>query len=376
MHKIKQIVFVNQSSGYLMVDILEAFDEIYEERILITGYLNPRGKKLDQKVIVEKMIPYNRSSSFKRLITWSIGFLKAVWLIKTKYRYADLFLVTNPPFATFIPLLCSNKYKILIYDIYPDALVEFNYFKKESKVTKVWKKANRKVFKKAQKVYTLTEGMKSRILNYTNGENIKVVPIWTDNEFLKPIEKSKNLFIIDSKLEDKFIVMYSGNLGKSHPVEIMLDLAKVCKNHKIYFMIIGGGDKYNLLYKKITAANLSNISLQTWMPTNEIPQSMNAADLGVVTLGKEASDISIPSKTFNLFSVAKPILAICDKEAALAGLIGRNKCGESFPANEIQNILDFIDRLYLEKELLKYYASNSLKTSLLFTKENAKAFLD
>lgn len=375
MHKKKQIVFVNQSSGYLMIDILEAFDDIYEERILITGYLNPRGKKLDQKVLLKKMIPYNRASSFKRLMTWSIGFLKAVWLIKTTYRNADLFLVTNPPFTTFIPLLCSNTYKLLIYDIYPDALVEFDYFRKESKVTKVWEKANRKVFKKAQKVYTLTEGMKSRILNYTNEENIKVVPIWTDNEFLKPIEKSENPFIIDRKLEDKFIVMYSGNLGKSHPVEIMVDLAKLCKNPKIHFMIIGGGDKYNVLEKKMTDANLSNITLQTWVPTEEIPQSMNAADIGVVTLGKEATDISIPSKTFNLFSVAKPILAICNKEAALADLIQKNKCGESFPPNEIQHILDFINRLHSEKELHDYYASNSLKTSLLFTKENAKSFI-
>ncbi|UAM96591.1 glycosyltransferase family 4 protein [Polaribacter litorisediminis] len=375
MHKKKQIVFVNQSSGYLMIDILEAFDDIYEERILITGYLNPREKNLGQKVILKKMIPYDRSSSFKRLMTWSMGFLKAVWLIKTRYRDADLFLVTNPPFTTFIPLLCSNKYKLLIYDIYPDALVEFSYFKKESKVTKVWEKVNRKVFKKAQKVYTLTEGMKSRILNYTSEENIKVVPIWTENEFLKPIEKSVNPFIIERKLEDKFIVMYSGNLGKSHPVEIMVELAKLCKNPKIHFMIIGGGDKYNLLDQKITDANLSNITLQTWMPTQEIPQSMNAADIGVVTLGKEATDISIPSKTFNLFSVAKPILAICNKEAALADLIKRNKCGESFPPDEIQNILDFINRLHSEKELHKYYASNSLKTSLLFTKENAKSFL-
>ena len=34
MYKKKQIVFVNQSAGYLMIDIIDAFKDEYEERIL------------------------------------------------------------------------------------------------------------------------------------------------------------------------------------------------------------------------------------------------------------------------------------------------------------------------------------------------------
>ena len=58
--------------------------------------------------------------------------MKILFLIKFKYPKAHLFLVSNPPFTAWIPLFCKNSYDILIYDVYPDALVEFGYFKQNS----------------------------------------------------------------------------------------------------------------------------------------------------------------------------------------------------------------------------------------------------
>jgi glycosyltransferase involved in cell wall biosynthesis len=334
MTKKKQIVFVNQSSGYLMIDIVNEFKDVYDERILMAGLINPRNNPVDDTVRTEKIAAFNRSSFVKRISSWTFGFLKVVWLIKTKYRHADLFLVSNPPFTTFIPLLCSNNYKLLIYDIYPDALVEFKYLNKDSSIIKLWEKINRRIFSKAEKIYTLTEGMKNRILNYASEKNIQIVPIWTDNEFLKPIVKAKNPFVKQQKWENKFVVMYSGNLGKSHPVELLVSLAKRCVNPKIHFVIIGGGDKYAMIEELVVESNLTNISVLPWLNTELIPQSLSAADIGVVTLGDEAMDLSIPSKTFNIMSVAKPILAICSDQAALAKLIKATNVANHSPLSK------------------------------------------
>lgn len=375
MSKKKQIVFVNQSAGYLMIDIVNAFNNVYEERVLITGFLNPRNTQVDSNVKIENIVPYERTSFVKRISSWTFAFFKILWLIKTKYRNADLFLVSNPPFTTFLPLFCSNQFKILIYDIYPDALIEFKYIRKESQIAKVWEKVNKKVFSKAQMVYTLTEGMKTRILAYTENNNVKIVPIWTDNEFFKPIAKSENSFTIQQGWQDKFVVMYSGNLGKSHPIEFVVELAKSCKNPKIYFVIIGGGEKYSLIKQLILDEQLSNISCMPWLPTDQLPQSLSAAHVGIVTLGKEAMDLSIPSKTFNLLSVAVPIVAICSSQSALASLINENECGKTFLPTEKDAVLHFLDSICNNPETYKFYKANSAATSYLFTKENAKMFL-
>jgi glycosyltransferase involved in cell wall biosynthesis len=370
----KQMVFVNQSAGYLMIDIIQVFKEEYDERVLLTGWLNPRNRTLDPEVKVIKTIAYDRSSGMKRMLTWSFAFLKAVWLIKTTYQKADLFLVSNPPFATLIPLFVNNSYKILIYDIYPDALVEFGYFKKQSLLIKMWEKANRKVFTRAQKVYTLTEEMKSRVGRYTESKNIEVVPIWTDNEFLKPIPKSNNSFIKQMGWEDKFIVMYSGNLGKSHPVEILVELAKQCEQEAILFVIIGGGDKYEMINQRILGANLTNIILLPWQATEILPYSLAAADLAIVTLGEEAAELSIPSKTFNLMSVGVPIVGISPSSSALAELIKSEKIGLNFESTQVEELIKSIVDIYKNPEIQRNMAENALSCSMNFGPENAEIF--
>lgn len=359
-----------------MIDIIHAFEKNYEKSILMTGFLNPRNRSLNPNVTVENLVKYDRSTTFKRISTWSFAFIKALYLIKWKYPKADLFLVSNPPMATLLPLFCKNPFTVLIYDIYPDALLEFNIFKSDSSFIKFWKKANIKVYSRAKRVYTLTEGMKNKLSTYVNTDKIEVVPIWTDNDFLKPINKTDNKFLKEQNLEDKFIVMYSGNLGKSHPIEVLVEIAKELKEHKkLFFLIIGGGDKFELVKQKIKEYKLNNIRLLEWQPTELLPYTLSAADLGVVSLGVEATDLSIPSKTYNLMSVGVPILCIANKNAALSLLVKQHENGETFSSIQTEEIKNYILKCQFDKPFLKVKKENSLKASLCYTVENAQLFL-
>lgn len=374
--KKKQIVFVNQSAGYLMIDIINAFEDEYEEIILFTGLLNPRNKKLNSKIKVEKLALYDRTSTVKRLLSWGKAFAKSWYLINFKYSDADLFLVSNPPMATLLPIFCKNKFSLLIYDIYPDALVQFKIFKPNSFIINAWKKANINIFVKANRLFTITDGMKEKLTQYVNKNKIEVVPIWTDNDFLKPIPKSENIFLKSLNLQDKFVVMYSGNLGKSHPIEILVEIATELKNtNEINFLIIGQGDKFEMINQKIKNAHLNNIKLLPWQPTDLLPYTLSGADLAIVSLGNEASDLSIPSKTYNLMSVGVPILCIANQNSALSRLIEKHEIGKSFSADNKSEIIDYILESYL-KISLKQMQENSLNASLIYTPNNAKLFLD
>ena len=56
----KRIVFVNQSAGYLMVDIIHAFAPQYSEVYLVTGQLNVRNKPLPANCRVITVATYDR----------------------------------------------------------------------------------------------------------------------------------------------------------------------------------------------------------------------------------------------------------------------------------------------------------------------------
>ncbi len=372
-----EIVFINQSSGYLMIDIINAFKNTYNRRILITGFLNPRNQSLDPDVKVEKIIPYKRSSYFKRLFSWTMAFLEALYLIVIRHRKAHLFLVSNPPFAHFLPLLVPNSYTLFIYDVYPDALVENGIFKSDSWFVRFWERMNERVFARAGRVVTISNGMRSRLSKYIDYNKIEVIPVWTDNTYLKPIAKDENPFLENEGFRDKFIVMYSGNLGRTHNVEAIVDIAEKMKNHKqILFLIIGGGEKYKPIGDRIKKLKLSNILLLPWQPTESLPYSLSAADLAIVTIAKESSHLSLPSKVFSLLSVGAPILALASPESELAKIIATHKNGKSFEQDQLDEICDFILKLYADPQYLAELSANSLNASLAYGPENATKFVD
>lgn len=370
----KEIVFINQNAGYLMIDIIHAHAQ-YNKRCFITGHLTQRDIKLDESVKIEKIITYNRSSGIKRLFTWGWAFIQIGWLVKTRHRKADLFIVTNPPFSVLLPLLCNNKFSLLVYDVYPDALVTYNFLGNQSFITRLWRKANRRIFVKAEKIFTISNGMKKVLSQYVPEEKIKIVPVWTHNDFLKPVPKADNVFINKQNLQGKFLVVYSGNLGHSHDLEVLVEIAAKIKDDSIHFVIIGEGDKKQLLKTLIEKYQLNNCTLLPWQDVGMLPYSLSAADLAVVSLGKEASTLSVPSKTFNLLSTGAALLCIANTDSELATLVNQYQLGKCFDASEIDRMIEFIYTLKSDKNYQLGLQQNALKASKNFGRENAFKFV-
>lgn len=370
------VVILNQASGYLQIDMLDALSTKYGKCVIIAGTIVERETKLSKSYIWHKIIEYNKTSAFKRIYTWLVATLQMFFIVLFKYRKAKIIAITNPPTAPLVPYLCRADYDVLVYDLYPDALVNFNYINEDGLLNRVFTFFTKRIFKRATNIFTLTPELAKETSKYTNSKEIKVVPIWTNNDFFTKIEKSHNK--IYGKInfdQDDFIICYSGNLGRTHPVEKLVELAENSIAENLKFLIIGGGHKYELISNLINKKNLNNIMILPWQPIELLPHNIQVGDINVVTLDEGAADLSIPSKTFNLLSVGKPILAICSNKSALANLLHRYNCGEAFEPNNLEGITSFIKRLKTDKNEYNSYCKNAIEASKQFTKENAKLFL-
>lgn len=359
-----------------MVDIVNAYAEKYDQVILFTGFLNTRKEPLNKSVKVHHLKAYNRNGTINRLFTWGVFFIQSLFLLLFRYPKADLFLVSNPPLNILLGKWLNRKTSFLIYDVYPDALVATGLVKPTNWIVSNWRKWNLRSFQKANQIFTIGQGMKQLLSQYASEEKIEIVPIWSDNNFIKPIPKTENPLVTSWGVEDKFVVMYSGNIGLTHPVEKLLEIANVTQDLPIEYIIIGEGEKKEELVQLKASNNLKNVQLLPYQPTDMLPYSLTVADLAVVTLSDDAGQLSVPSKTFGIMSAGVPILAIAPQDSELNQLISKYEVGRIFNSNKIDEMATYVIDMMSNDERYRFYAKNSLDASLVFTPENAKMFVE
>ena len=370
-----EIVFINQSVGQLFADVVNEFSRAGYACTLLTGTENDF--QLDEKIKRVFFKKYDRSSIKNRLKTW-IVFTCQVRQYLSKHKIEDLLIVSNPAFATLLPLWAKNPYSLLIYDIYPDALVSTGTLKEDNLFVKWWAKKNKnEIYKNAKVVYTLSESMAKTLEKYTNREKIQVIPNWADTSFLKPINHRNNLWLVEKGLQDKFVVLYSGNIGNTHKVENLVDVANALKDRKdIQFIIIGEGGKKDVVRAKIKTLGVDNVLLLPFQDKNIIPYSIGAADIGVITLDERSSTVSVPSKTYSMLAVGSCLMCIASKTCELSALVDDYDCGQVFSSDDVEGMAEYILKMASNKELLQQKKNNSRKASLNFTPENAKRYVE
>ena len=218
---IKNIIFINQASGYLTIDIINAFAQYCEKVVLIAGSIRVQDIALNENVKCERITKYNRGNPAKKFFSWLIGTIQILFLLLFKYRQYEIFYFTIPPFAYLLSLILPNKFSILVFDVYPDVLKIYGISRK-SLIYRLWEKWNVKLFFKAHRIFTIGEKMAELIMQYTERERITIIPLWTGLTDAKPVCKEENKWLRELGLTDKFIVEYSGNIGYTHNVEVVV----------------------------------------------------------------------------------------------------------------------------------------------------------
>lgn len=374
----KSVLLANQSTGYLMVDIVNAYVRSgkYDSVELFAGEINIRPSVPDSSVHVIKTVKYDKSSTLKRLLTWVGAFVHLLWVVWRRGKHCHLVLVSNPPLNVFVPLFTRKKFSFIVYDLYPDSLFSQGFVKRNSFLGRWWMTKNKQIFAKADCVFTLSEDMKKAVAQYVAEDKIKIVYNWAHNEHMRPIDKKENVFLADLKLQDKFIVLYSGNMGMTHNVDMLVDVADRLKENKtIHFLFIGEGAKKPIVEAKVARYGLENCSVLPYQPLEVLPYSMGAADLAVVTTDAKQSGLSVPSKTYTNLATGAALLCLAEENTELARLTRERKIGRCFVSQDLDGIAGYILQMVSDRRLLQEYKDNSRKTSLMYTPENAQQYV-
>lgn len=369
--KDRKIVVVNQAVNYLTVGICNAFYERFENVSLITGNIHEQGEELNPAIQVHKINKLIERPARKKAISYVSALWSMFWLLNTKYRKHEVFFVSVPPMAYLLNLLTFQRFSMIVWDVYPD-LLKITGMEETHPVYRVWGRLNRISFKKAFRIFTIGKRMAGLLSKYVDENKVNITPIWSIFQSNERTPKEVNPFIKEHGLEGKFIVQYSGNIGLTHKVELMVELAELLNhNDRILFQIIGRGAKLSVIQRLVEEKNLSNCQFLPFQSDEMFPHSLSATDLGVVILDDLTSKGSVPSKSYNLMSYGIPSLYIAAKDSELHDYSLRYGHARCFSSNELQEAAAFIVEMSENQTLRKQFADRTVAAAGDFKRENA-----
>jgi colanic acid biosynthesis glycosyl transferase WcaI len=151
---------------------------------------------------------------------------------------------------------------------------------------------------------------------------IRVIANWADDEELRPLAPNDNPLRREWNLENKFVVGYSGNLGRTHEYNAVLDAAERHRdNHDVVFVCIDGGHLMPQLSQQVKERGLGNFRVFGYQPRAILRQSLGLPDLHWISLNPRLEGLIVPSKFYGIAAVGRPVIAICAKDGEISGLV-------------------------------------------------------
>lgn len=314
------------------------------------------------------MYPENKNVLLRALRYFFVACKHLYYGLSRDARACDLmFIASTPPFqGALAGMIKKFTHRPLVYnlqDIFPDSLVGTGLAKKGGFLWKIGRVIENFTYRNADKIIVISEDFKRNIMAKGVPEDkIVVVYNWVDEEAVKHVPREENALFERYGLDkNKFYITYSGNIGLTQNMDMLLDVAKELESEtEIQFVLIGEGAYKNRVKEIIAERNIINVTLLPFQPYEEISHVFSLGDVGLVISKPGVGENSVPSKTWSILSASRPVLANFD-ENELESIVNENQCGIFTKAGDKEAFKQAILELYRDKERCPQLGRNGRK---------------
>ncbi len=389
------------STGQILRELAEGMLEEFDVTVICVvpsylGTVEPRYKtkkfymeNLNDVNILRIRVPEfsksNKKSRIKNIVSYFVGAMIATFKVG-KQDY--VFSISQPPIlggllGVWGKWIKRAKYIYNIQDFNPEQIMAVGYSQNQF-VLKLMMALDKFSCRQSNLIITVGRDLVETVETRFAGKKVpKTVMInnWINEKEIYPLP-SIHEKVLDFKkkynLEDKFVIMYSGNIGLYYDLENIMKVIEKFKagtrnveGKEVVFAFVGAGsirDKL-VLYKE--EHGLDNVVFIPYQDKADLIYSLNAGDVHWVVNSKGIKGVSCPSKCYGVMAVGKPILGVLEKGSECRLLIEETGCGLCCEPGEYENIEQMITRftceinqaeeaemgsrgrLYLEKKLTK-----------------------
>ena len=295
---------------------------------------------------------FGKATILKRCLDYLAFYVLAVWRMLTLPKQDVIVSLTTPPYiawAAVLHRLLHRKTKLVLWnmDCYPDAAERLDVMKKGGVMSRSMRFLNRRLFARLDHLVTLDTAMTDLLV----GQYVKpgadlpvtVIPNWEKAAMFPPdADPGAWAPAEEYGLGGRFTVVYLGNTGYGHEFDTVLDAAVQLKDEPVTFLFVGGGKRWDEIKAGADERGLSNVIMHGYVPKDETPQVMNAADAALITLRDLSLGVMSPSKMHANLAAGLPVLYVGPTTSNVADGIDRFGCGVSLRVGDVDGVVSFV----------------------------------
>ncbi|TKB65428.1 MAG: glycosyltransferase family 4 protein [Nitrospira sp.] len=330
---------------------------------VITGgqlYTDPKASLLSEEVICGVRVHRVRTSRFGRARLWGrmldylTFYFGATWRLLRSIQPGDVVVAkTDPPLMSVCAAWAARLRKgILInwvQDLFPEVATSLEVSGVRF-VAPMLKRLRNGSLRQARSNVVLGVHMAQRLRDEGIPSNrITVIENWADGEVIQPVPREDNPLLCEWRLEGKFVLGYSGNMGHVHEFKTIIEAAeRLNHEHEIAFVFIGDGIARKWLEAETAERGLANVQFRPYQPADRLRWSLSVPDVHLVSLRPALEGLIVPSKFYGIAAAGRPVIHVGDLDGEIPRILERERCGWSYSVGEAgplaQCILDLSRR--------------------------------
>ncbi|WP_264596805.1 glycosyltransferase family 4 protein [Rhodoblastus acidophilus] len=272
---------------------------------------------------------------------------------------------TDPPLlsAAIAPVAQAKGLRLVnwLQDVYPEVALGLGLHALRP-IAPLLKAARNYSLRIAECNVAIGERMREHLLREgAPPERTVVIPNWCDDEAIKPLSKEENPLRRQWGLMDKFVVGYSGNLGRAHEYDTLVGAAEILRDEpNIVFLFIGGGALMPGLKAEVERRALSHMfRFFPYQDASLLPQSLCVPDLHWISLRPEMEGLIVPSKFYGIAAAGRATVAVTEPLGEVGGLIENFGCGETVQPEDSAVLATAIQRCTQKEALCEAMGRNA-----------------
>jgi colanic acid biosynthesis glycosyl transferase WcaI len=197
-------------------------------------------------------------------------------------------------------------------------------------------------------------------------ETTTIIPSWADTTAIAPGPK-RNAFSIAHGLSDRFVVMYSGNIGLSQSLDTIVDAAASLKDlPDLQVVFQGEGVKKSGLQARVAALGLTNVSFLPFASRAALGESFAAADVFIVPLQRGLAGYIVPSKLYGILAAGRPYVAAVESTCEVAALTRLHGSGLLAEPDDAADLAAQVRRFYTDRAMTARCGERARAAALSF----------